>query len=173
MACQDVGIETQRRQWRVRSLDGRVLQFYKAGMGINGVANAEVNLLTFAKRGNKSKISKQLDHVWPEMETVANLSEDLLQGPSKDPEVEDQEAMGYVPLAFISANYRSGSDSKLCIDVDPTGLPTEWECQSLPNPDQFRIDTKAWKRIGMQINDRSALAAFFPANSPACEVVQS
>ena len=122
--------------------------FTKAGMGINGVANAEINLLTIAKLGDKSKMAKQLEQVWPEMEQVVNLSEDLLQGPAKELDEEEQSCSSHVPLGFVAVTFRSGECSKLIIDLDPAFLPTEWLCQSLPASGLFTLTNEQWQNQG-------------------------
>ncbi len=122
--------------------------FTKAGMGINGVANAEINLLTIAKHGDKSKVPKQLEQVWPEMEQVVNLREDLLQGPVQELEEEERSGLSNVPLGFVAVTFRSGECSKLIIDLDPVSLPTEWLCQSLPAPGLFTLTNEQWQNQG-------------------------
>jgi hypothetical protein len=122
--------------------------FTKAGMGIGGVANAELNLLTIAKLGGQSKVSKQLDQVWPEMETVENLSEDLLLGPAQELEEEERTGVACVPLSFVSATFRAGSNPMLTIDLDSTILPTDWLCQSLPQTNWFTLNAGEWIASG-------------------------
>jgi len=122
--------------------------FTKAGMGINGVANAEINLLTIVKLGEKSKVAKQLDRVWPEMEEVINLSEDFLQGPLRELDEEERSGAFSVPLAFVAVTFRSGKCSKLIIDLDSATLPTEWLCQSLPAPGIFTLTSDQWQSQG-------------------------
>lgn len=122
--------------------------FTKAGMGIGGVANAELNLLTIAKLGAQSKVSKQLDQVWPEMQTVENLSEDLLQGPDRALDEEERTKVACVPLSFVSATFRAGSNPMLSIDLDSTDLPTDWLCQSLPQSNWFTLDPGEWMASG-------------------------
>lgn len=129
--------------------------FTKAGMGINGVANAEINLLTLAKLGDKSKMAKQLDQVWPDMEQVVNLSEDLLQGPSQELDEEEQSGSSHVPLGFVAVTFRSGESSKLMIDLDPEFLPTEWLCQSLPDPGLFTLTSDQWRAHGCKVRIES------------------
>jgi hypothetical protein len=122
--------------------------FTKAGMGIGGVANAELNLLTIAKLSGQSKVSKQLDQVWPEMETVENLSEELLQGPAKGLVEEERSGVVSVPLAFVSATFRAGSNPMLTIDLDSTNLPSDWLCQSLPQTHWFALAAGEWIASG-------------------------
>ena len=122
--------------------------FTKAGMGIGGVANAELNLLTIAKLGGQSKVSKQLDQVWPEMKSVENLSEDLLLGPAHELEEEERPGMVSVPLAFVSATFRAGSNPMLTIDLDSTDLPTDWLCQSRPQTHWFTLAAGEWIASG-------------------------
>ena len=122
--------------------------FTKAGMGIGGVANAELNLLTIAKLGGQSKVSKQLDQVWPEMETVENLSEDLLLGPAHELEEEERPGMVSVPLAFVSATFRASSNPMLTIDLDSTNLPRDWLCQSRPQTHWFALTAGEWIASG-------------------------
>ena len=122
--------------------------FTKAGMGIDGVANAELNLLTISKLGDESKVSNQLDQAWPEMETVANLSEELLEGPDREREEEERSDVACVPLSFVSATFRAGTNSKLTLDLDPKNLPTEWICQSLPQTQWFNLSASEWNKAG-------------------------
>ena len=122
--------------------------FTKAGMGIGGVANAELNLLTIAKRDGQSKVSKQLDQVWPDMKSVKNLSEDLLQGPAQELEEEERNEFACVPLSFVSATFRAGSNPNLTIDLDSANLPTDWLCQSLPQTHWFTLTAAEWIASG-------------------------
>jgi hypothetical protein len=119
--------------------------FTKAGMGINGVANAEINLLTIAKLAMKSKVPDQLNQVWPEMEQVDCLSEDLLQGPVQELDEEERSASANVPLGFVAITFAAGDCSKLMIDLDPASLPSEWLCQSLPDPELFTLTSDQWR----------------------------
>ena len=122
--------------------------FTKAGMGIGGVANAELNLLTIAKLGGQSKVSKQLDQVWPEMKSVENLSEDLLLGPAQELEEEERSGVVSVPLAFVSATFRAGSNPMVTIDLDSTNLPRDWLCQSRPQTHWFALTAGEWIASG-------------------------
>jgi hypothetical protein len=122
--------------------------FTKAGMGIGGVANAELNLLTIAKLGGQSKVSKQLDRVWPEMAIVENLTEDLLLGPAQELEEEERSGVVSVPLAFVSATFRAGSNPMLTIDLDSANLPSNWLCQSLPQANWFTLAAGEWIASG-------------------------
>jgi len=122
--------------------------FTKAGMGVDGVANAELNLLTIAKLGGQSEVSNQLDQVWPEMETVDNMSEALLEGPDRELVEEERTKSVCVPLSFVSATFRAGSNPKLTLDLDPTNLPTDWICQSLPQTHWFTLSASEWSRAG-------------------------
>lgn len=122
--------------------------FTMAGMGISGVANAELNLLTIAKLSGQSKVSKHLDQVWPEMKSVENLSEDLLQGPAKGLVEEERTEFACVPLAFVSATFRAGSNPMLIIDLDSTNLPSDWLCQSRPQAHWFALTAGEWIASG-------------------------
>ena len=126
--------------------------FTKAGMGVDGAANAELNLLTLAKLGGHSKASAQLDQVWPAMKTVENLSEDLLLGPAQDLEEEERSNISCVPLSFVSATFRAGSNPTLIINLDSTNLPTDWLCQSLPNTHWLTLNANEWIASGSNAN---------------------
>ena len=91
---------------------------------------------------------KQLEQVWPEMEQVVNLSEDLLQGPAKELDQEEQSCSSHVPLGFVAVTFRSGECSKLIIDLDPAFLPTEWLCQSMPASGLFTLTNEQWQNQG-------------------------
>ena len=136
--------------------------FTKAGMGINGVANAEINLLTIAKLGDKSKLPKHLDNVWPEMEEVINLSEDFLQGPVPELEEEERSGASNVPIGFVAVTFHSGECSKLTIEFDPASLPSEWLCQTLPDSKLFTLTSNQW------INDgsKTKIESDWPRLSP-------
>jgi hypothetical protein len=122
--------------------------FTKAGMGVDGAANAELNLLTIAKLVGQSKASKQLDQVWPEMETVDNVSEVLLRGPAQELDEEERSDVACVPLSFVSATFRAGTNPKLTLDLYPTNLPTDWICQSLPQTHWFTLSASEWNGAG-------------------------
>ncbi|QDV25301.1 hypothetical protein [Aureliella helgolandensis] len=124
--------------------------FTKAGMGIKGVSNAELNLLTIVKLGDNSKLVRQLDQVWPEMEVVDNLSEDLLQGPVSELEEEERSEASSVPLGFVSASFHTGDCSKLIIEFNAASLPAEWICLSLPEKDSFTLTNDEWQTSGCE-----------------------
>lgn len=124
--------------------------FTKAGMGVGGVHNAEVNLVYIARREAYSREAGALDECWPVTTRVDDPDAIEWQGPQEEMVEEEQaSAVPVVPSGFVSARYRAGQNAALVLTFVPEKVPPEWRILGGIKHDQTILDSAAYAAAGM------------------------
>ncbi len=125
--------------------------FTKAGMGLDGVHNAEANLVYVARREAYAREAGALSSCWPTTTRVDHpeAADIEWQGPQQELDEEEHASMApAVPSGFISARYRAGQSATLLFTLAPEGLPSEWQILGGIKHDKTILDASAYAARG-------------------------
>jgi hypothetical protein len=123
--------------------------FTVAGLGLDGRANAEANVLTVVRHESFGRQAGQLEAMWPETTVMPNPDAVEWRGALPD-EDEEERASGLVPLheAFLAATYRASEPRAVIMTLDPAKLPAVWSLSTAGREVIELLGSDAWRRDG-------------------------
>jgi len=125
--------------------------FTKAGMGLDGVHNAEANLLYVARRESYAREAGALDSCWPVTTRVDDpeAADVEWQGPQQELDEEEQASTTpAVPPGFVSARYRAGQSAVLVFTLAPAALSSEWQILGDNKHDKIILNATTYAAMG-------------------------
>ena len=123
--------------------------FTKAGMGVKGVANAELNLVYVARHEMFAREARHLLSCWPETTKIESPEEAEWLGPQ--PELDEEESVLVrfaVPVGFLTVDYHTSEVSTLVVTLSVAELPSDWCVFGGHQHDTKLLDSAAYRVLG-------------------------
>lgn len=123
--------------------------FTVAGLGLDGRANAEVNVLTIVRHESFARQAGQLQAVWPETTVMPNP--DGVEWRGADPAQDEEEQVSTLfplPEGFLTATYRASEPRAVVMTLDPSKLPGVWRLGTVGREVIELLASDSWSRDG-------------------------
>ncbi|MBK7906937.1 MAG: hypothetical protein IPJ78_10295 [Gemmatimonadetes bacterium] len=135
--------EKNPREWHAKMLrladDGYVAlivgssNFTTAGLGTDSRFNAEANLLTVIRDGDRRGDAGALEAIWPPTTTVAEPGAAEWIG-SGDEEGTAGPELDRIPMGFVSATFHAGPPDRIELVLAESALPAQWSVWATGEP---------------------------------------
>ncbi len=125
--------------------------FTVAGLGLDGRANAEANLLTVVRHESFGRQAGLLEAVWPATTEMPNP--DAVEWRGADPAQDEEERVTptfSVPEGFLAATYRASEPRAVVMTLEPSKLPAAWRLSTAGREVVDLLESDAWHHSGAQ-----------------------